>query len=135
MADEDTQKRILNDPEDRETRTLAEDTPPELHTEGGYYLVKVQNPVPTHDGHIAGDEESGIMALSHICTHLGCPVPFDQQQNAFDCPCHGARFDRSGNYLGGPAPRNMDQFAVSVQPDGAVVVDTTRKYDGKPRES
>jgi cytochrome b6-f complex iron-sulfur subunit len=32
----------------------------------------------------------------------------------FECPCHGSKFEADGGYLEGPAPRSLDQFAMSA---------------------
>ena len=45
--------------------------------------------------------ESGIYALSLVCTHLGCTVTVTE--DALSCPCHGSRFDRQGKAVVGPA--------------------------------
>lgn len=65
--------------------------------------------------------EKGLCAISAVCTHLGCIVK--QVPQGFDCPCHGSRFDSLGRVLGGPAPRPLEWFALSVAPDGQLIVD------------
>jgi hypothetical protein len=44
-------------------------------------------------------------------------------------PCGGARFDRDGTLLSGPADHNLDQFTMSATPDG-LLVDTRKLYCG-----
>lgn len=59
---------------------------------------------------IAGD----LMALFQRCVHLGCRVPWCGTSIGFECPCHGSMYNAAGEYFGGPAPRNLDRFAVEV---------------------
>ena len=67
--------------------------------------------------------DGGVLAVYHRCTHLGCTVPWDANQNKFVCPCHSSEFDMPGAVKNPPAPRPLDLFTVSVQ-DGNVLVDT-----------
>lgn len=60
--------------------------------------------------------------ISAICTHLGCTVQW--RGTEFDCPCHGSRFRPDGSVIGGPAPRPLPWFDVSLSPDGLLEVDT-----------
>lgn len=75
---------------------------------------------------VAGGEDDGIglMALWHRCTHLGCRVPECISSQGFECPCHGSKFNLHGEYAAGPAPRNLDRFAVSIDDAGELVIDT-----------
>lgn len=75
--------------------------------------------------------ESGIVALYQKCPHLGCRVPECASSQWFECPCHGSQFNRVGEKKGGPAPRGMDRFGVSVA-NGVVVVDTGSVFGGPP---
>lgn len=58
--------------------------------------------------------EEGVQALSMVCTHLGCLFKWSDTNNRFECPCHGSKFTKSGIYIEGPAPRNLDRFATTV---------------------
>ncbi|MFM8266178.1 MAG: ubiquinol-cytochrome c reductase iron-sulfur subunit [Acidimicrobiia bacterium] len=72
---------------------------------------------------------SGIVALYQKCPHLGCRVPNCPTSQWFECPCHGSQFNRVGEKKGGPAPRGMDRFAVSIN-NGNVVIDTGAVFGG-----
>lgn len=71
------------------------------------------------------------VALSEKCTHLGCRVPFCESSGQFECPCHGSKFSRSGQYVAGPAPRGMDRYPTSVNADdGLLYIDTGSREEG-----
>ncbi|MFZ9731248.1 MAG: ubiquinol-cytochrome c reductase iron-sulfur subunit [Ilumatobacteraceae bacterium] len=72
---------------------------------------------------------AGIVALYQKCPHLGCRVPTCATSQWFECPCHGSQFNRVGEKKGGPAPRGMDRFAVSIN-NGNVVIDTGAVFGG-----
>jgi cytochrome b6-f complex iron-sulfur subunit len=75
---------------------------------------------------------SGIIAMYQKCPHLGCRVPQCPSSQWFECPCHGSQYNRVGEKKGGPAPRGMDHFAVTVSPSGDVVIDTSTVFTGAP---
>lgn len=54
------------------------------------------------------------IALSNVCTHLGCRVRWISNQEQFFCPCHNAIFDKDGNVVSGPPPRPLDRYEVTV---------------------
>ena len=62
-----------------------------------------------------------MAAISTTCTHLGCIVGI--AETGFACPCHGSRFDQDGNVTGGPAPKALPWYKVSLAPNGEVEVD------------
>ena len=97
---------------------------------------------------------SAILALYDVCPHLGCL--YDWQSNAarFECPCHGSKFAKSGKFIEGPAPRNLDRMVVTFvsagraiatsnaygdplqvpsEPDIQVIVDTSKIIQGETR--
>ena len=73
--------------------------------------------------------KAGFVALYQRCVHLGCRVPWCQTSQWFECPCHGSQYNRVGEKKGGPAPRGLDRFVLTVD-GGQVVVDTKQKVDG-----
>jgi len=81
---------------------------------------------------LLGGMESGVVALYQKCPHLGCRVPECKSSQWFECPCHGSQYNRAGEKKGGPAPRGMDQFAVTVSGSGDVVIDTSTVFTGAP---
>jgi cytochrome b6-f complex iron-sulfur subunit len=64
---------------------------------------------------------AGLMALFQRCVHLGCRVPWCATSVGFECPCHGSKYNVIGEYFDGPAPRNLDRFAVEVVGDRFIV--------------
>ena len=61
--------------------------------------------------------DGGFLALSRKCTHLGCTVPWIEQEKKFACPCHASAFDITGSVISPPAPRALDLFAVTIEND------------------
>ena len=75
--------------------------------------------------------EAGVVALYQKCPHLGCRVPECKSSQWFECQCHGSQYNRVGEKKGGPAPRGMDRFAVSVT-NGVLTIDTGSVFAGPP---
>ncbi|CAN5197181.1 menaquinol-cytochrome c reductase iron-sulfur subunit [soil metagenome] len=62
-----------------------------------------------------------VQALSAICPHLGCTLPWDASRKEFVCPCHGGVFGPDGAYRSGPPRRGMDTLETRVT-GGTVLV-------------
>ena len=76
--------------------------------------------------------QNGLVALYQKCPHLGCRVPECLTSQWFECPCHGSQYNRVGEKRGGPAPRGMDRFAMSISGDNHFIVDTGTIIQGPP---
>ncbi len=76
-----------------------------------------------------GEGSLNVRALSQICPHLGCRPNPCIEDFWFHCPCHQSRYDRLGvkpeGRTFGPAPRGMDRFALEVDANGVLTIDTT----------
>jgi len=60
-------------------------------------------------------------AFGQKCTHLSCPVYFEQQHQRLECPCHEGAFDaQSGEVLYGPPPRPLDAVTLELRGNGEV---------------
>ena len=66
-----------------------------------------------------GDRE--VAAFSQKCTHLGCVVFFEAEEERWHCPCHEGNFAaRTGAVLSGPPTRPLGRIDVELRPDGQV---------------
>ena len=60
-------------------------------------------------------EDGGFLAVSRQCTHLGCTVPWVEEEKRFVCPCHASIFDISGQVVNAPAPRALDIYTLTIE--------------------
>jgi cytochrome b6-f complex iron-sulfur subunit len=109
------------------------DDAPRLYADGKFFIVKVApdasvQPVKDEDGKVNAEN---LMAIYQVCVHLGCLVPYIPSEKRFICPCHGSTYERDTKYVRGPAPRNLDQFPVTVVND-TIIVNTGRRTTGDP---
>lgn len=119
--------------------------PPIPYTDGKYWLSNVDTEAAN------GEPRKGILALYKVCTHLGCLYAWVDVTFRFECPCHGSKFELTGDYIEGPARRSLDRFVIrAISPDGTVketdaegnplvingdetlVIDTGQRILGKP---
>jgi quinol---cytochrome c reductase iron-sulfur subunit, bacillus type len=56
-----------------------------------------------------------FLAMSNICTHLGCRARWIPDQEEFFCPCHNGVFDKHGFVVSGPPPRPLDVFETKIE--------------------
>ncbi len=70
--------------------------------------------------------DGGMLALSLKCTHLGCSIHWNEDEDKFICPCHSSEFNRFGDVLKPPAPHALDTYKVIVK-EGKVMVDLDKK--------
>jgi menaquinol-cytochrome c reductase iron-sulfur subunit len=56
------------------------------------------------------DDSKDLLILNSRCTHLACTVNWNEEADAFLCPCHDAKFSKEGRVLDGPPPRPLDVY-------------------------
>jgi cytochrome b6-f complex iron-sulfur subunit len=55
------------------------------------------------------------VAMTAVCTHLGCTVQYEPQADRIHCACHGGVYNAyTGANVSGPPPKPLKQFKVAV---------------------
>lgn len=86
------------------------------------------------EDHAIINDNTGLMAVnSQSCPHLGCAVPWCQTSQWFECPCHGSRYNRYGEWTGGPAARGLDRYSSFIDENDQFVVDLGNDLTGPAR--
>jgi len=65
--------------------------------------------------YVLTDDGRSYIALSNVCTHLGCRVRWVEGEQLFFCPCHNGVFGKQGQVVSGPPPRPLDPYPVKVE--------------------
>ncbi|MCE9645490.1 MAG: Rieske 2Fe-2S domain-containing protein [Chloroflexi bacterium] len=65
-------------------------------------------------------DKSGYLAMSLICTHLGCTV--EQKGRDYECPCHGSKYDEKGYVTRGPSNTPLKKLRVEINEIGNVIL-------------
>ena len=81
--------------------------------------------IQTQTGWIVNSEEVSVyvlsndgrtyIAMSNICTHLGCRVSWHANLGHYVSPCHDGHFGLLGDNVSGPPPRPLDEFAARLE--------------------
>jgi Rieske Fe-S protein len=53
--------------------------------------------------------------FSNVCTHMMCPVHWDDALHQFLCPCHGGLYDINGQNVGGPPPKPLPEYVHRIE--------------------
>lgn len=72
--------------------------------------------------------EDHLVALSTVCTHLGCTPNWLETEGKFKCPCHGSGFYMTGINFEGPAPRPLERYRLFQDAGGNIIVDRGTKF-------
>lgn len=84
---------------------------------------------------IRRNENNELTAFSAHCTHLGCPVRWEEKAELFMCPCHGGVYYKDGTVAAGPPPKPLVNYEVrlnnnAIEIKTAPVPITGMEYEG-----
>jgi cytochrome b6-f complex iron-sulfur subunit len=101
------------------------------------YFAEARTYLVLYDGNdkakrYKGFTEEGLLAVYQKCAHLGCRVPFCESSKWFECPCHGSRYNKAGEYKFGPAPNGLSHFPITID-SGNIKVNTAAPGAAAPR--
>ncbi|SDI98377.1 QcrA and Rieske domain-containing protein [Salimicrobium halophilum] len=86
----------------------------EIEQVDAWYESKVQK-----TAWVYRSENDEIVALSPVCTHLGCTVDWaasEEYPNQFFCPCHAGRYTKDGvNVPGTPPTAPLPKYETKVE--------------------
>jgi Rieske Fe-S protein len=65
--------------------------------------------------------DTEVVAFSQKCTHLGCVVYYESDEERWHCPCHEGNFEaRTGDVISGPPTRSLGRIELEVREDGMI---------------
>jgi Rieske Fe-S protein len=105
-----TQLRTINTGEPRELLALEE------VAVGDTYLFRY--PTDADPAILLRIADREVVAFSQKCTHLGCVIYFEAEEDRWHCPCHEGNFEpRTGEVISGPPPRPLGRIDVEIRDD------------------
>lgn len=78
----------------------------------------VEGFVVNHDG--------AVLAMSAVCTHMGCILHFNAADARLDCPCHGASFALDGSPISREYLKSLPRLASRVR-GGSIEVEVPQQ--------
>ncbi|MBI5871062.1 MAG: Rieske 2Fe-2S domain-containing protein [Actinobacteria bacterium] len=58
-----------------------------------------------------------LIVLENICTHMGCQTDWDENDQVWECPCHGSRYSSDGSVVRGPAMEPLEPLPFHLAED------------------
>jgi Rieske Fe-S protein len=66
--------------------------------------------------------DTSVVAVTRICTHMGCTVNLPTAPGGtLDCPCHGSRYQVTGQVVNGPAVMPLMSYPAAIQGNEVIV--------------
>ena len=76
-------------------------------------------------------DANGLWAVSSICTHQGCTIT--AETSYFYCGCHRSEFTFNGAVMQGPASRALPCYALCLEENGNVGIETRTTVSASTR--
>lgn len=67
------------------------------------------------------NNDGELIVLQNVCTHRKCQTDWNQNEQTWDCPCHGSKYNSDGSLLRGPAKNPLSRLDYAVE-DGQIVL-------------
>ena len=83
---------------------------------------------------VKGEDTIANYGINAVCTHLGCVVPWNGNENKFICPCHGSQYNDEGKVVRGPAPLSLALVHADVTEDDKLVFSQWTETDFRTGE-
>jgi Rieske Fe-S protein len=72
-------------------------------------------------GLLVRTQSGELKAFSAVCTHLDCIVQYQPGSKQIWCACHNGQYNLSGQNVGGPPPRPLEEYTVNTRGDEIIV--------------
>ena len=67
-------------------------------------------------------KDGKLVCFSAVCTHLGCTVQYQPEEQRIYCACHGGKYDmETGKNVGGPPPKPLKAYSVEESDEQVVI--------------
>ncbi|MBI3260146.1 MAG: Rieske (2Fe-2S) protein [Ignavibacteriae bacterium] len=93
------------------------DNPDKLFRGKNYATIKLGD----KDAILFKKQDNTFEAMSLQCTHAGCTLLWQEQDNQFHCRCHGGIFRRDGSVAAAPPTEPLARLTVR-HVDGTITV-------------
>lgn len=70
---------------------------------------------------VINSPDKGFIALSKVCTHLGCLVEYEKGGGRLLCPCHAGVYTLEGRVVSGPPPKPLQKFPLKIEGEDIVI--------------
>ena len=68
------------------------------------------------------EDGQNFKVFSDACTHLSCKVHWEDERQAFVCPCHDGFFSLDGSVVSGPPPKPLYEFENKVENEQLMIL-------------
>lgn len=103
---------------------LLEDFPLGVPTLYSFTRSKIngwEKTVNSYGVYVWRKNDSDVIVISNVCTHLSCRVTWFEDPKEYICPCHDGHFGIGGEVTSGPAPRALDKYETKIE-DGFLYI-------------